>query len=81
MDNISRNFDQNLEKIDQIFGKMDQNLGKSLSKGPKNIKILSLKGSIFDFGLGHTRHLGTHFPREHAKCFRQKNSSARNIPR
>ena len=35
---------------------MNQNLGKSLWKGPKNMKILSLKGSIFDFRLGQ-RHL------------------------
>ena len=48
---ISRNFDQNLvkinqnlEKIEQNLGKIEQILGKSLSKGPQFIKILSLKG-------------------------------------
>ena len=55
---ISRNFDQNLEKIEQNLGKIDQNLGKSLSKGPKFIKIWS----IFDFRLGHTRHLANLVP-------------------
>ena len=53
---------QNLEKIEQNLGKIDQNLGKSLSKGPKNMKILSLKRSIFDFRLGHTCHLANLVP-------------------
>ena len=66
---IFRNFDQdlvkinqNLEKIDQNLKKIDQNLGKSLSKGLKNIKILSHKGSIFDFRLGHTLTSQTYYP-------------------
>ena len=44
------------------MGKIEQNLEKSFSKGPKNTKILSLKGSIFDFRLGHTCHLANLAP-------------------
>ena len=54
---------QNLEKIDQNLGKIDQNFEKSPSKGPKNIKILTLKESVFDFRLGHPRHLAKLVPR------------------
>ena len=50
-------FRPKLDENQAKFGKIDQNLGKSLSKGPKNIKILSLKGSVFDFCFRYTCHL------------------------
>ena len=47
------NFGKNQPKFGKIekkkIGEIDQNLGKSLSEGPKNRTILCLKGSIFDF--------------------------------